>query len=79
MTDCKQYHNQNLQNSNINFTQKSTILNSLRKNGIAFYCYLVPRSKNEPTTVANKTVAATRKSQCWSGLTQRYELLQNVA
>ena len=40
---------------------------------------LVPRSKNEPTTVAEKTEAATQKSQCLKfGLTQRYELLHNV-
>ena len=40
----------------------------------------VPRSKNEPTTAAKKTEAATRKSQFLKfGLTQRYEMLHNVA
>ena len=40
----------------------------------------VPRSKNEPTTVAKKSPAMMRKSQCLKiGLTQRYELLHNVA
>ena len=41
---------------------------------------LVPRSKNEPTTVAQKTEAATQKSQYLKfGLAQRYEMLHNIA
>ena len=40
----------------------------------------VPRSKNEPTTAAKKTEAATQKSQFLKfGLTQRYEMLHNIA
>ena len=39
----------------------------------------LPRSKNEPTTVAKITAAATRKSQCMKfRLTQHYELLHNI-
>ena len=39
-----------------------------------------PRSKNEPTIVAKITAAATRKSQYLKfGLTQRYEMLHNIA
>ena len=44
-----------------------------------FFYTLVPLSKNEPTTVAKKIEAATRKSQYLKfGLTQRYEMLHNV-
>ena len=45
-----------------------------------YYRVVVPRSKNEPTTFAKITAAATRKLQCWKfGLTQCYELLHNIA
>ena len=44
------------------------------------YNIILPRSKNEPTTVAKKTEAATRKSQYLKfGLTQHYEMFHNVA
>ena len=39
-----------------------------------------PRSKNDPTTAAEQTLAAAQKSQYFtSGLTQRCEILHSVA
>ena len=53
-----------------------------RLHGIIYIYYrvVVLRSKNEPTTVAKITAAATQKLQCWKfGLPQRYAMLHTVA